>query len=125
MWLSLLAYFILRVFIAITLLNTTRRQLRNKALFVETIAAAKIPLPQLATNVLLATEILIAFLMIVGLYTQYVAILGMIMCVKILILKSRLGNTFFQDKSYYFLLLGCFLSLLITGAGAFAFDLPL
>lgn len=71
------------------------------------------------------TEVAIAFCIIIGLFTQLAALLN------VLILIIKLGHKM-QEKAflsngvnYYILLLAMALSLVFTGGGFFAFDLPL
>ncbi len=70
-------------------------------------------------------EIVISIFLIIGLFTQLAALINA------LILVIKLGHKI-KDKAflsdginYYVLLLTMALSLIVTGAGAFAIDLPL
>ncbi len=63
-------------------------------------------------------------LLLVGLYTQYAAIVGIILSIRsLLAIPHRALSPF--DRAADVLLLGICVSLLLTGAGAFAFDIPL
>lgn len=69
-------------------------------------------------------EIATGVLLFVGLYTQWAAIIGMMLAIRSLIAVPHKALSPF-DRSTDVLLFAICLSLLITGAGAFAFDLPL
>jgi uncharacterized membrane protein YphA (DoxX/SURF4 family) len=60
-----------------------------------------------------------------GYYTQYAALLGAIGALKQIIWRGKYPGFFWLTRSAAFLLLVICLSLLLTGAGAFAYDLPL
>ena len=64
-------------------------------------------------------------LITIGLYTQGAAILGALIGIKIAIFNRRYAALMPISASAALLLTAICLSLLISGAGAFAFDLPL
>jgi len=68
---------------------------------------------------------LISALLIVGAWTQGVAILAVLVVLKQLVFFRRYQSVFPFGRSTYWLLLCICLMLVVTGAGAFAFDLPL
>jgi len=68
---------------------------------------------------------IIAILLLVGAWTQGVAILAALVVLKQLIFFRRYHGIFPFARSTYWLLLCICLMLVVTGAGAFAFDLPL
>lgn len=70
-------------------------------------------------------EILVGVLLIVGAWTQYAAIVASIMAIKSLMLRKQNTALLPLSHSTYLLLLVMSLSLLVSGAGGFAFDLPL
>ncbi len=70
-------------------------------------------------------EGIIGILLVAGLYTQLAALIAAIIFISRLAEKIR-GESFFTDGvNYYFILLVISLSLLLTGPGFLAFDLPL
>ena len=72
-----------------------------------------------------AVEILISIFLIIGLFTQLAALLNAIILVIKLGFKAR-DKAFLTDGiNYYILLLVMAVSLIFTGTGFFAFDLPL
>ncbi len=60
-----------------------------------------------------------------GYYTQYAAIAGAIVALKNIVWRGAYPGFFILPRSTALLLLAITLSLLLTGAGAFAFDIPL
>lgn len=72
-----------------------------------------------------AIEIFIAIFLIIGLYTQLAALLNAVILVIKLGFKARDKKFLSDGINYYILLLTMAVSLLFTGAGFWAFDLPL
>ncbi len=70
-------------------------------------------------------EFLVAAGLLFGFWTQVAAIVGAVLCLKILFVKRGLRHLSPISHLSYILLGVICLSLLATGAGAFAFDLPL
>lgn len=68
---------------------------------------------------------IVGILLIVGLWTQGAAIVGMLIAIKHGLGVRKYRNILPLSGSAYFLLFVICLSLLFSGAGAFAFDLPL
>ena len=68
---------------------------------------------------------MLAFMLGSGYYTQVAAILGMLASIKGFLLTRRYLALFPLSRSAYALLFFILLSLLLSGAGALAFDLPL
>ena len=69
-------------------------------------------------------EIVVGLLFIVGFYTQIAALISMAMAL-ILIFTPNTKVVAGNNKPMYFLIFMVSFSLLISGAGAFAFDIPL
>ena len=70
-------------------------------------------------------EMALGGMFFVGAYTQVAAIAAIVLSVKMLILKKHFAHPSIPQPLFYVLVLGVSLSLFITGAGVFAFDLPL
>lgn len=71
-------------------------------------------------------EITVGVSFLVGFWTQLGAILGIFLTLKLIYFKKKGRDTWARESiPTYLLLLGICVSLLVTGAGAFAFDLPL
>lgn len=72
-----------------------------------------------------AIELIAGLLLVVGLYTQLAALVAALIILGTLILKSKTANGIESSRGFLALLLVIALSLLVSGAGFFAFDLPL
>jgi len=70
------------------------------------------------------SELLAGSMLIIGLYTQIAALLGMFIAI-FAISTTNTKSVFGNEKNFYILIFVVSLSLFITGAGPFAFDLPL
>jgi uncharacterized membrane protein YphA (DoxX/SURF4 family) len=70
-------------------------------------------------------ESVVALGLLFGFWTQVAALVGFIICIKILLIRRGLRALVPLSSSTYVLVAVICLSLLLTGAGAYAFDLPL
>lgn len=70
-------------------------------------------------------EMFISIFLIIGLFTQLAALLNAVILVIKLGFKIRDGKFLSDGINYYILLLVMAISLIFTGPGFFAFDLPL
>lgn len=123
---GLLAPFILRVVAGLIFVNLGILVFKNeKDRWLSSLTVLKIPNPKIALKVLGAIEIAGGIMFILGFYTQLAAlVLGLLTFAEAyteykdpLILK--------RNFVFYTMLLAITLSLLLSGAGAFAIDLPL
>jgi uncharacterized membrane protein YphA (DoxX/SURF4 family) len=70
-------------------------------------------------------KILVSIFVFIGLYTQLAAlVIAVVLFVK-LVLKAKKKELLTDGVDYYILLLALAISLILTGAGWWAFDLPL
>ncbi len=67
----------------------------------------------------------VGFLFILGLYTQLAALVACLMLAYELGMKVKRGAFMNDGVNYYLILFAISLSLLLTGPGQYAFDLPL
>ncbi len=74
-------------------------------------------------QLLVLVEAIVAMMLFVGWYTQIAAILASALALKLSVIRPLSISPFGRMNA--FLLLVMSLSLIITGAGAFAFDIPL
>jgi len=70
-------------------------------------------------------EIFISIFLVIGLYTQLAAILNAAILIIKLALKAKEGKLLSDGVNYYILLLAMCISLMLTGPGFWAFDMPL
>lgn len=84
-------------------------------------------MPSWAMLIASLVSAVLAGMLIAGIWTQVVALFGILMTLKLLVLPRRLlaPITASFPRSTAFLLLVLCVSLVVLGAGAFAFDLPL
>ena len=124
-FLAILAYTILRLTIGILFiyfgaLHVTKRHDLKYAL-----SLPWFPFGSVGVWLLSGVEFLVGVMFIFGFYTQIAAILSMILSLKLIVFNKRFASPYIPSRLFYILLLGASLSLFITGAGAFAFDLPI
>ncbi len=125
MWLSLLAYFILRIVVGATLLHFGIQHFKHRHALGASFKTFINFLPHFSATTLALLEIIIAGMLIIGWNTQYACLVGIAITLKLLIIRNYISTDLLPTRPYYLLLLGSLLSLFITGAGVFAFDLPL
>lgn len=111
MWLALFAYFLLRLAVGFCMIVLGYRQLCRSG-----------TAPSIFHRLIAVVYVVSGLMIFFGLGTQYAALAGIAIC--LLELRPRRTNRP-MPRLFYVLLLGSFLSLFITGAGVFAFDLPL
>lgn len=70
-------------------------------------------------------ELVAGLLLIAGLFTQIAALLTLLISSAACYLKGRYPDQLTNSKNFFFILSIISLSLLFSGAGFFAFDLPL
>jgi len=124
-WLALLAYFILRLFVAVVLYVIVRQKIIHFQALVTSTRLPIFPNHPLPIKLLILTELAIAVALFVGAGTQYAALALIALSLKMLIWHNRFAHPVIPSRLVYFLLLGCALSLFITGAGTPAIDLPI
>jgi uncharacterized membrane protein YphA (DoxX/SURF4 family) len=125
LFLALLAHFLLRVFVGSILLylGILHMQCRHD---MKHALAPKVPMGGLAAVWMLAlTEIIVGVMFIAGFYTQISALICMVLALKLIVFNRRFASPRIPSRLFFVLLFATSLSLFITGAGAFAFDLPL
>ncbi len=126
MFLSLFAHLLLRIFLGGIFLYLAYRHLFRDRMSLQAIIHLSWPtLAWFGVRCFGIVELLLGVLFIVGAYTQITALISIAHALKILILHRRLSHPSVPQRLFYVLLIGASLSLLITGAGAFAYDLPL
>ncbi len=122
-FLALLAYAILRIIVAAILLYLGFSHIQHREVLKEQFSQFRFGL--VLVWYLGTLEIIVGMMFMFGFYTQIAALLSMLMAIKFMILKGRLASPLIPGRLFYLLLFGVSLSLFITGAGIFAFDLPI
>lgn len=123
-FLSLFAYFLLRLFVGSVLiyLGISHFKYRNELKNVLTLSW--FPYGMYTAYTLAIGEFVIGSLLVAGAYTQYAALALMVMSLKMLVMRNWFAHHTIPPKMVYLLLFATSLSLFITGAGVLAFDLP-
>ncbi|MFN3188229.1 MAG: DoxX family membrane protein [Candidatus Paceibacteria bacterium] len=124
-WLALFAYFILRVWIGGILLYLGMQHTKSYRELVATTTCPLLPKHQLPIFIIIACEFILGTVLLAGAYTQLVVFGILMLSLKMILWRRRFTHKSIPDRWFYFLLIGCCLSLFITGAGAIAFDLPI
>lgn len=123
-YLSLLAYFILRFGVGIVLIHLGLRHLSHRSALTQAFAEKFKGLSPFIVGYIILAELVIGILMLFGAFTQYAAIGLALFSIDMCLGKRFLSHPSIPSGIFYFLLIFCALSLFITGAGAFAVDLP-
>ena len=124
LFLAPIGFFILRLFIGMTLLYLGFKHVRVRNDLKYSLTQFYFFRGLTGIWLLISIEIIIAALFILGLYTQIAALAGMLLACKMVRLRKKVGSPYIPQPLFYILLFGASFTLLITGAGAFAFDLP-
>lgn len=123
---SMLAPFFLRVvagFIFIDLGLLSWRKERER--WVISLKAIRIPKPEVAVRVIGIVEVLAGAMLLAGFYTQIAALILAILTLAEAYIEYKDPAILKRNLVFYILLFAITLSLLFSGAGAYAFDLPL
>jgi uncharacterized membrane protein YphA (DoxX/SURF4 family) len=124
-FLALFAYFILRIVVSFLLLDMGIKHFMYRRELKDVLKLSWWPYGAFTSWVFAVGEIVLGVLIFVGAWMQLATLIVAIMSLKMLIVRNWYDHHTIPSKSFYFLLLGASLSLTITGAGVFAFDLPL
>ena len=124
-FLALLAYLVLRVCAGLVLvyLGFTHWYYRHE--LKQTLTHSWWPFGGFSVSVLVLAELIFGSMMIAGFYMQVATLLVALMSLKLFTFRGLIDHPSVPSRMFYFLLFGVCLCLTITGAGAFAFDLPL
>lgn len=124
LWLGFFAPTIVRIAAGALFLYAARHLWQNR----ETISSTTFPLigrGEWISWSMIVFHLAIGAMLVFGYYTQYAALLAAIGAFKGILWGARYKDVCVFSRSTYVLLLAISLSLLVSGAGAFAFDLPL
>ncbi len=98
---------------------------RNRKEVAREISVLSYPVAIWVSSLFILIEFGVGLLLLIGLLTQLAALIGIIICLKIVLIKRGLRHISPLSHLTYILLIITCLSLLISGAGAIAIDLPL
>lgn len=123
---SLLAPFILRVVLGLIFLNLGWLKLtKEKYGWIVFLRSARVPAPIFITSIFAWLEIIGGLLLLAGAFTQLVALIFTLITLVQLILEYREDSLLRRNFVFYLLLFIVSLSLIFSGAGAYAIDFPL
>jgi len=123
---SQLGPFILRLVLGIIILDLGILKFKGeKSRWLASFEALGIRPADLMLAIYAFIQAVAGILLVVGLYTQWAALVMIIFLGLELGVEWRAREILKRDLSFYLLLFVIALSLLVTGAGAFAFDIPL
>lgn len=119
------AYLLLRVCIGFILIRLGVIHIRNRHTLKDTLSFNLFPYGLLFAWYLGIVEIIIGGLFIAGFLTQLAALLSMLLSLKFIVMYKHFAHPLTPSRLTYVLFFFISLSLFITGAGIFAFDLPI
>lgn len=124
-FLAPLAYTLMRICVGLILVRLGRRNLHNRATLQTLFTFRLFPYGNFFVLYMSLLEIVLGLMFIFGFLTQIAALLLIVFCLKFMIMHKRFDHPLLPKRLSYLLLCICGLSLFITGAGAFAIDLPI
>ena len=122
----MLAPFILRVVAGAIFINLGALAFKGeKGRWITSLTALKVPRPEIAVKILGLLEIVFGVMFVIGIYTQIAALLLTLLTFAESCVEYKDPAILKRTLIFYVMLLAITLSLLLSGAGAFAIDLPL
>jgi len=123
---SLLAPLLLRLTLGLIFIDLGVLKLRaEKSRWITSFETLYLRPADLFVNIYAFLQIIGGALLIFGLWTQIAALMFVILTGAELYIEWRMREVLKRDLTFYFLLFIISLSLLFTGAGAYALDIPL
>jgi uncharacterized membrane protein YphA (DoxX/SURF4 family) len=123
---SLLSPFILRVVAGLIFIDLGVLAFRNeKERWIASLSTLKVPSPELVLKIIGGIEIAGGLMLILGFYTQIAALILGLLTFAEAYTEYKEPEVLKRNIIFYIMLLAIVVSLLFSGAGAFAFDLPL
>jgi uncharacterized membrane protein YphA (DoxX/SURF4 family) len=123
---SLFAPFILRVAAGLIFINLGVLFFKNeKESWITSLSTLKIPSQKLTVKILGGLEAVGGLMLVTGFYTQIAALVLALFTFAESYVEYKDPAILKRNFIFYIMLLTIVLSLLLSGAGAFAFDLPL
>jgi len=124
-FLAPLAYMLLRLCVGLILVRLGITHIHNRRPATTLIVEKTASVPPFIFLCIGLLEIIAGVLIFLGLYTQLGALIVLALSAMQLAFSKRLFTNKTPSRVFYVLLFFVSLSLFITGAGAFAFDLPI
>ena len=124
-FLAPLAYALVRICIGFILIHLGYTHIRHRQSLKEIFSFKLFPYGLFFVWYMGIFEIFIGILFTIGFLTQIASLLTIFLSVTILIMYKHFVHPLIPQRLFYILLLAISFSLFITGAGIFAFDLPI
>ena len=124
-FLSLFAFFILRVTIGFILLYLGLIHWKNRQELRDVLKLSWWPYGSFSTYIFSISEVVLGVMIIIGEATQAATLVVALMSLKLIILNKNFQHKTIPNRLFYLILFSAAISITITGAGVFAFDLPL
>jgi putative oxidoreductase len=123
---SLLAPFLLRLVAGLIFINLGTLAFRSERVqWLQSLKALGVPKPKISLRILSVLEIVGGIMLVLGSYTQIAALVLVLFTFAESYIEYRDPALLKRNFVFYLMLLSIVLSLLFSGAGAFAIDLPL
>lgn len=123
---SMIAPFLIRVVAGFVFIDMGLLLFKGeKERWIFSLKTLNIPRAETAVKILGLIEVIGGILLVVGLYVQIVAMIFAILTFVEIYIEYKNPNIIKRNFVFYLLILSICLSLLFSGAGAFAFDIPL
>ena len=123
---SLLAPFILRLVAGLVFVDLGVFVFKNeKERWIASLSALRVPSPLLYLKILGLIEIAGGIMLVLGFYTQIAALVLALFTFAETYVEYKSPEILKRNFVFYIMLFAIVLSLLLSGAGAFAIDLPL
>jgi putative oxidoreductase len=119
------AYMLLRIVLGLVLLYLGTSHIRNRHSLKEVLSFPFFPYGLFMTWYLGSVEMLIGIMLFVGLFTQIAALLGMALSLKFIVMHKHFSHPLMPSRLCFLFMFMISFTLFITGAGPFAFDLPI
>ena len=122
----MMAPFLLRIVAGLVFIDLGILAFKNeKQRWITSLFAIRIPRPEIAVKALGSIEIICGIMLVAGLYTQVAALILALLVFAEVYVEYKAPEILKRTLVFYVMLLSIVLSLLLSGAGAFAVDLPL
>lgn len=125
LFLAPLAYALVRVTVGILCVRLGITHLRHRADLAPVFRLRIFPFPTFIVWYLGLFELIIGLALFLGFLTQIAALLLFILSLKFIVMHRRWKHPLIPSRVFFVLLAAVSLSLCMTGAGVFAFDLPI
>ncbi|MCA9361664.1 DoxX family membrane protein [Candidatus Kaiserbacteria bacterium] len=124
-FLSMFAYFILRVVVGFLFLYLAKTHYKHRNHLAESFRLTWWPYGKFSATLFILFEFILGLMFVMGAYTQIAALITFLLSAKMLVVRNWFNTKLLPPKIFWLLLLAVSLSIFITGAGVFAVDLPI